>query len=564
MTLTLTGAGSSWNMFYVKIEPIPARRVDPESEPWDEQVDVAVVGFGGAGACAAIEAAECGARVMIVERFDGGGATAISGGIVYAGGGTVHQRAAGFSNDSPDAMYAYLKHEVGEAVSAETLRRFCDSSVENLTWLEAHGVRFGHAYCPVKTSYPLDQYNLYYSGNESLAPYRDHAAPAPRGHRPLGKGLPGASLYEPLRQAAIRLGVETRYSSRVTRLLVNNSNDVVGFEMHCLDPRSLAGRRHTWLHRWAKRVAPFAPRLALRMRDALARIEIAHGALKLVRVLRGTILAAGGFVMNRAMVEHYAAPYRRGMPLGQTGCDGSGIRLGTGAGAGVDRMDRVSAWRFINPPLAFAYGMLVDRKGHRYVNEMQYGATIGHQMVQAHNGEALLILDAEGVRAARKQSGPGKAQWFQWVPALINIYTNARRAPTIAALARACRIDPDNLTQTLARYNAAAAGEHDDAYGKDREHMRQLSPPFVAIDCSINSKRFPCPTLTLGGLVVDEVTGQVRGDNGPVGGLFAAGRNAVGISSELYVSGLSLADCVFSGRRAGAHAARDNRERRGT
>jgi 3-oxo-5alpha-steroid 4-dehydrogenase len=544
-------------MFYLETEPIGARRVDPDSEPWDERVDVAVVGFGGAGACAAIEAAEQGAQVMVVDRFDGGGATAVSGGIVYAGGGTTHQRAAGFTEDDPQAMCAYLKHEVGDAVSPATLRRFCESSAANLAWLEAHGVRFGHAYCPVKTSYPLDRYNLYYSGNETLAPYRDHAAPAPRGHRPLGKGLPGASLYEPLRRAAIKLGVDARYRSRVTRLLVDGTGGVVGFEMHCLAQGSLAARRHAFLHRWAKRVAPYVPRLALRLREALARIERASGKLRRVRVLRGTVLAAGGFIMNRRMVESHAPLYRRGMPLGQTGCDGSGIRLGAGAGAALDRMDRVSAWRFINPPLAFASGMLVDRKGHRYVNEMLYGATVGHQMVQSHNGEAILILDAAAARIARKQSGPGKAQWFQWLPALLNLYTNARHASSIEGLARACRIDAGNLVETLSSYNACAAGEREDPFGKDREYMRQLSAPFVAIDCSINSRRFPCPTLTLGGLAVDEETGGVRATagGGAIPGLFAAGRNAVGISSELYVSGLSLADCVFSGRRAGAHAA---------
>jgi 3-oxo-5alpha-steroid 4-dehydrogenase len=58
--------------------------------------------------------------------------------------------------------------------------------------------------------------------------------------------------------------------------------------------------------------------------------------------------------------------------------------------------------------------------------------------------------------------------------------------------------------------------------------------------------------LTLGGLVVDEETGAVSG----VEGLYAAGRTAVGLCSNSYVSGLSLADCVFSGRRAGSHAAR--------
>jgi 3-oxo-5alpha-steroid 4-dehydrogenase len=57
--------------------------------------------------------------------------------------------------------------------------------------------------------------------------------------------------------------------------------------------------------------------------------------------------------------------------------------------------------------------------------------------------------------------------------------------------------------------------------------------------------------------VVDECTGQVRNADGcGIAGLYAAGRTAVGVSSGLYVSGLSIADGVFSGRRAGLHAAR--------
>ena len=64
------------------------------------------------------------------------------------------------------------------------------------------------------------------------------------------------------------------------------------------------------------------------------------------------------------------------------------------------------------------------------------------------------------------------------------------------------------------------------------------------------------PMLTLGGLLVDEDTGAVRLETGGVvPGLFAAGRAAVGICSNSYVSGLSLADCVFSGRRAGMYSA---------
>ncbi|WP_159083087.1 hypothetical protein [Lysinibacillus sp. 2017] len=38
-------------------------------------------------------------------------------------------------------------------------------------------------------------------------------------------------------------------------------------------------------------------------------------------------------------------------------------------------------------------------------------------------------------------------------------------------------------------------------------------------------------------------------------GLYAAGRTAVGICSNSYISGLSLADGMFSGRRAARHIA---------
>ncbi len=54
--------------------------------------DVIIVGFGGSGAAAAIEAAESGARVLVLDRAHGGGATALCGDVVYAGAGTKYQQ----------------------------------------------------------------------------------------------------------------------------------------------------------------------------------------------------------------------------------------------------------------------------------------------------------------------------------------------------------------------------------------------------------------------------------------------------------------------------------------
>lgn len=70
--------------------------------------DVVIVGYGVAGAAAALAALERGASVTVLERFDGGGASAISGGIYYAGGGTNIQRDAGVE-DTPELMMEYLQ-----------------------------------------------------------------------------------------------------------------------------------------------------------------------------------------------------------------------------------------------------------------------------------------------------------------------------------------------------------------------------------------------------------------------------------------------------------------------
>jgi 3-oxo-5alpha-steroid 4-dehydrogenase len=54
--------------------------------------------------------------------------------------------------------------------------------------------------------------------------------------------------------------------------------------------------------------------------------------------------------------------------------------------------------------------------------------------------------------------------------------------------------------------------------------------------------------------MVNEETGEVLNQNHEeIKGLYAAGRTAVGICSNIYVSGLSIADCIFSGRRIGRH-----------
>lgn len=535
----------------------PLRVDDADALQWQARCDVLVIGWGAAGACAALQARADGADVLIADRFTGGGASAKSGGVVYAGGGTAQQRAAGFA-DTPEAMFDYLKHETHGVVSDETLRRFCNDSVANLQWLESHGAPYAHQMPPGgKTSYPPDGAFLYYSGNELVPAYGGEHAPAPRGHRTVGKGQCGAVLYGHLQAACLRAGVRPLLQAAARRLVVDRDGRVIGAELWRLPPGSKEAREHARLAARAERLQNFAPGYCDRLRLRVSALEQAHARPFLVRAGKGVILSTGGFIFNRDMIKAHAPKFRRNFKVGATGCDGSGVRLGLSVGAASDRLERVSAWRFINPPYSWHRGIVVNRNGERFCNEEVYGATLGQPLMEEQGGNAWLVLDAPLRKQALREALFGGYWWFQALPALVLMLLGARKGKHLAQLAMATGMQAQTLRQSVLANNAAASGQAPDAFGKSTSGRQVLAQgPFYACDISVGNPIFPLGALTLGGLRVDERTGAVLDAHGqPVAGLYAAGRTAVGIPSHLYISGLSLADCVFSGRRAGAAVA---------
>ena len=525
---------------------------------WDDEVDVIIVGFGGAGACAAVEAVDNGASVLVIERFSGGGATKASGGIVYSGGGTTQQKEAGF-DDTPENMFNYLKQEVKDAVKDETLRNFCEQSPHNITWLEDLGVQFNSNVCPYKTSYPPDEYYLYYSGNEPFTPYNQTAVPAPRGHRPVGKGLPGPTLFNHIKKSAIKKGGKLSYRSKANRLITDADGNVIGLEFSAIPTYSLFNLAHrmlTYINYKMRYIAISMPAFNNIFNPLYSLLEL-RGQTKRVRARKGVILAAGGFIFNRKMVKQIAPKYLPGPPLGTLGDNGSGIKIGEEAGGATANMSRISAWRFITPPESVVKGILVDRQSKRICNEQLYGAQMGEYMVEQHEGKAWLIIDSEIWKIVRADTGWGKARWFQTLSSLGNLYFNRKKAGSIEKLAKKCGISASELQATINSYNEVAENKGEDAMGKAPHHVQPLvTPPFYAIDCALGNSVFPCATITLGGLVVNEATSEVkRKDGSIIEGLYAAGRTASGIPSKGYVSGLAVAHCVFSGRQAGKHAA---------
>ncbi len=538
----------------------------PDTFKWDGAADVVVVGLGGAGVAAALESTERGLSVIAVDRYEGGGSSAANGGIFYAGGGTRIQKDAG-EDDTPEEMFKYLKLETADVVSDDTLRRFCEESPATIDWLMAHGAPFEGSVYKKKTSYPPLKYFLFHPDSTLSEPYASIAKPAARGHRGLGRngkkawGL-GAVIYNPLRDAALQRGMTFHKYAEARQLAVDSSGRVIGIQVLQIPPQSSAARKFgryiAAANFWLAVLPPTMPGSSLTyglgtwyLKRAAA-IEAAHRTPRWFRARKGVVLSAGGFILNNPMVQHFAPKYTKVMPNGTLGDTGSGLMLGASVGGKLDLMERVSAWRMINPPKAWSQGMLVNGKGARYVNETLYGAAIGDAMCEKNDGRGYIILDRRLRNLALRQAFGEDVLPFQRDITLVNVLFAAKKAQTPDQLADMMGFDRTVFRSNIEANNRAARGEMPDPFHKRREDMAELTEgPYYAIDASSDSKFFPLASMTVGGLAVDEPTGRVKNAHGQtIPGLYAAGRNAVGLCSHLYVSGLSYADCVFSGRRA--------------
>ena len=528
---------------------------------WDDETDVLVVGFGGAGAAAAIEARENGADVLAIDRFGGGGATHYSGGVFYAGGGTKHQRASGIE-DTPEEMRKYLEAERVPFLP-ETLKRFCDGSSGDLDWVERHGVPFGGNPYLKKTAFPPDPHWLFFSGNENIPAFKKVAKPAPRGHRPVTPAFGGHLHYAKLRDSALGMGVRLMPHAPAKRLILDRGNRVIGVEINAI-PKEL----------WAKHeelyaiVSPWKPLNAAKAQQAIddcRAFEAQVNAPKRIRARSGVILSTGGFINNLDMLGRHrdflAKSYLGIQRLGSMGCDGSGIALGQSVGGDTGYMDKMFLGRSITPPDAFVYGVIVNASGKRFVNEDAYNAFVGNAISDQPNGKAYLILDRDHFwRGINQSLFPGKGMFLMWgAPALINVTLGGtRRAKTLQALAKKCGIDPAGLEATIRNFNETIVPAKEDPLGRSPDKLVPVSgSSYFAVNVSLANPFSPTWAFTLGGLAVDEQTGNVKTKSGErIEGLYAAGRTAIGLCSNGYnQSGSSIADTVFSGRRAGRDAA---------
>lgn len=461
---------------------------------WDLQCDVLVAGLGCAGASAGIEAARAGAETIVLERASGGGGTsAMSGGVIYLGGGTRLQRACGFE-DSAEEMFKYLMASCGERPDRPKIAAYCEESVEHYDWFVGHDVPFKPVFYPHYSGEPPTDDGLVFSGTENAWPYNTIARPAPRGHVPQTPGQTGWLLMQKLVVALEKTPARVLTDSRCTRLLLDAEGRVEG---------------------------------------ALVRHE---GAERRVRARCGVVLSTGGFINNKRMLETFAPLVRKcRFRVGAEGDDGSGIRMGMAAGGAAINMAMGSISLPIVPPKSLQRGILVNRFGQRFINEDAYFGVLGEHALYRQDGKAWLVLDAktfERPEIEREVAGVGE---------------------TAEELETALGLPAGSLASTLSLYNRHAREGSDPVFHKSPEFVVPLEPPFGALDCTTDTSLYAA--FTLGGLHTD-VDGRVLTPEGEVvAGLYAAGRASACLAAPGYSSGLSIGDGTFFGRRAGRHAA---------
>lgn len=457
--------------------------------------DVVVVGSGAAGLCAAAEAAERGASVLVAEsEHVPGGASRFSAGVVMAAG-TRFQQERGITDDPDDLLHDYLAFNRWD-VEAAVARRLTTEAGPTVEWVADRGVAVA---------------DLYFSGDDRV----------PRGHVMAGGG---AAIVDAL-MSSLRgqPKVDIAFKRRVDRLLRGPDGGVEGVAVGADEVTSGAvvlasggfgANKELWSRylpravetEWSFYIGPPSSR-----GDAFA----------LVEPLGAQITGRDRGLINPR--PHFSTSMDSYLPGWLVLVDRNGVR-------------------FVNEMTAYSVTEWTIR--HR-----------GGRVWALFDDAAKRAAVPKSSAASKKYDMPTGSNWEDWVePVIDEMHAKGivLSAATPEELAGKMGIDPAALAGTLERYNADVAHGEDVMFEKPARVLRPVStPPLYATEmrtCNI--------ALTACGPRVNRDANVVDIGTRPIPGLFAAGECAGGIVGDVYMgSGNGLASALTFGRVAGRCAA---------
>ena len=492
---------------------------------WDDTTDVLVAGSGAGGVTGAYTAAREGMSVILVEASDRfGGTTAYSGGGGMWFPGNPVVRRAGIEDDVDDAVQYYAA-VVGDRTPAALQETYVRGGAPLIEYLEAEErLKF------------------------SLLPWPDYFGSAPKAR---GDGMRHIAA-KPLKVAA----------APELRELIRGPLDTDRLGQPAPEDYFIGGRALIARFLLATRQYPHA---SARLDTALTELVVEDGRVagavvqtpegrRRIRARRGVLLAAGGFEHNDEMRARYGVPGQSRDSMGPRSNRGLAHLAGIAVGADTDLMDQ--AWwspGLTHPDgssafaLWFTGGIFVDDSGRRFVNESAAYDRLGRAVLAAMAAGTVtlpfwMVYDSSGDDDLPVP--PVKATNVSMVEP--QRYVSAglwRSADTLESLAEAIGVPPQNLIDTVARFNDFAAHGIDEDFGRgDEPYDRAFSggasplhpidkPPFHAAAFGVSDLG------TKGGLRTDtaarvlDTTGQV------IPGLYAAGNTMAAPSGTTYPGG---------------------------
>jgi succinate dehydrogenase/fumarate reductase flavoprotein subunit len=494
--------------------------------------DVIVVGGGGSGLAAAIEARACGADVVLLEKnAELGGTTARSIGSITATR-TRYQARDGIE-DSPDEHlrdWALLGRHVGRPDNEALCRLLTERVPETIRWLDAAGVEF-------------------------LGPLEE----PPHTKRRMHQVMPNSRAYiYHLERLARRAGVRIVTKARARRLLVEDGA-VRGVEYETASGAVITAHAARGVVLAAGDYAGAEDLKRDFISDAVARTEAVNPTA--TGDGHRMALELGARIVNRDLFGGGARFVRPAKPSWQSRLPPSRWLMRP-AGWMLRRLPAPLVRRFIMSfmttimvparELYEAGAVLMNRNGERFADEAK---PIIEELAYQPDGLAYILFD--GAIAGQFTKWP---HYISTAPGIAYAYLQdyertrpdlVRKAPTLEALAPMIGADGARLVAAIDAYNRGEAAEGAPARGSRPALSRS---PYYALGPVRNYVNY-----TDGGLAVDMDLRVLGPGDRPIPGLFAAGSNG---QSGLLLKGHGhhLGWAFTSGRIAGRNAASGSSE----
>jgi fumarate reductase flavoprotein subunit len=461
---------------------------------WDKEADVVIVGAGGTGIVAAIEAAAAGSSVVVLEKAAiVGGTTSLSGAVIQASN-TEFQRAAGVEGDTPEQHYQYwITASEGQA-DPELVRVLADNAPGNIQWLVDQGVEYAGVYGVGAIPY-IDP---------ELMVSRIHI-PGPPGSQPAA-GAAEEYHVQILYRVAQEKGAEFLLETPVLALLRDPEKGVIGVKAE------------------------------------------SAGEEMYVKAKKAVILATSSFDHNEEMARAFSLQQlwaiEKGIVAPVPTNTGDGIKMAMEIGADLAGMGGTIGVPSPGIGGAAAPGIWVNKYGQRFVNEAAHYAYACRAVFEEELHIAWAIFDEKV-----KQAGGTALGWSEDLSEEISS-AKVKTGDTLSALAQFLGVNGAELEATVGKWNEDAASGEDSLFGKkDGLQALDTSPYYAAQMSEWNLGAQGGVRINTSAQVLD-VHGEV------IPRLYAGGMVAGGIIGPYYPgSGTAVAITVCFGRIAGQNAA---------